>query len=265
MLRKIATHPWNRLRGTRPRWFGHPALILAIITLLALDFASLPGGHRHGGSTVKHTFEHLTGKYAGRTVSFASFPALFFRDGQNIELVWDTLHPIPGQMILSDLDKPDSPVNYESRLVGWPRQRFQNEQGFYHITHKETSFRFTGAPSTPEDRRRMMALFIERYNALPPTHEIAGTLDQTHRLYAQGKTSERTPIPIGYYRNAVALTLLALLILSYAKGRTDLWLKSWRDRLLKRRQPWQCTNCGYDVRGLNQCPECGTPVPNEEP
>lgn len=260
MLRKTATHAWKHLRGPRPRWFGHPTLILAIITVLAIDFASLPGGFRRGGSMVKHTFEHLTGKYAGRTVSFAFFPAMFFSDGQNIELVWDTVQPVPGQMILSDLDKPGSRVNYDSRLVGWPRQKYENKQGFYHITHEETSFRFSSIPSTPEERRRMMALFIKRYDALPPTHELAGTLEQTRRLYAQGKATERTPIPIGYYRNAVALTLLALLVLAFARGRTDLHLHTWHHRLLKRPHPWQCKTCRYDVRGLEQCPECGTPV-----
>jgi len=110
-----------------------------------------------------------------------------------------------------------------------------------------------------------MSLFIEQFDALPPSHDLRAwtELHKVRRLYAQGKASERTPIPVGYYRNAITLALLALLILAYARGRTDLWLKAWLARFLKHRQSWQCTNCGYDITGLEQCPECGTPTISE--
>lgn len=260
MLKNAATRLWERLQAPRPRWFGHPTVIAVLIGLLITDYISIPGGRWRGGSTVKTTIEHLTGRWSGVLINFASFPGMFVQDGDEIELVWHTNDPIPGHVILADYVQPSNRVSATWKFLGWPDWRINERRGFYHITRRQTSH---GLPSrlTREQTSRMMELFIERSDSIPPTHELAhysADFANMRRIYDQGKTSERTPIPIGYYRNAIALTLLAMLILAFAKGRTDLWLKSWLARVLNCRQPWQCTNCGYDVRGLTQCPECGT-------
>jgi hypothetical protein len=39
------------------------------------------------------------------------------------------------------------------------------------------------------------------------------------------------------------------------------WARRWR----RRRAPWQCDGCGYDLRGMNaeKCPECGRMIERE--
>lgn len=250
------------MKGPRPRWFGHPTVIAIIAGLLIADYISIPGERWRGGSTVKTTIEHLTGKWSGVMVSFVRFPGIFVQNGDEIELVWETDDPIPGHVIMADYVQPSNRINANWTFLGWPSYRVNEQRGFYHITHRQTTYRFPPR-LTPDQVSRMTALFIERSQSIPPTHELtqwSSDFADMRRLYAQGKTSERTPIPIGYCRNAVAMTLLALLTIAFARGRTDLHLSAWRDRLLKRRQPWQCQSCGYDARGLTQCPECGKPV-----
>lgn len=110
-------------------------------------------------------------------------------------------------------------------------------------------------------RQRCMDVFVEEYEKLPHTSEIRYSyqeLDIARHLYAQGKWERVTHLPLGYLRNTIALTLFALLIILPIRGRTDLHLRAWKDRLLKRYPPGHCPHCGYDARGLEQCPECGT-------
>ena len=79
-------------------------------------------------------------------------------------------------------------------------------------------------------------------------------------LYRDGFDSGTLPAPLGYLRNTLTLTLLALLIILPIRGRTDLWLKAWHRRYIKRLKPGRCPHCNYDTTGLTQCPECGNPV-----
>lgn len=108
----------------------------------------------------------------------------------------------------------------------------------------------------------MMSRFVERYDELPADHEFRNwsEFNDIRRLYAQGKDTETSIIWTGYLRNTLTLALLAGLFILPILGRTDLHLRAWRDRLLNRHYPGQCQTCRYDVRGLEQCPECGTPV-----
>lgn len=106
----------------------------------------------------------------------------------------------------------------------------------------------------------MLARFVERYDALPPDHEYRQfeVYKKIRQFYGSGKESNSYRLLMGYIRNAIALTLLALLVLLPIRGRTDLWLKSWYRRYVKQIKPGHCPTCGYDARGLEQCPECGT-------
>lgn len=104
-----------------------------------------------------------------------------------------------------------------------------------------------------------MARFVERYDELPADHEFRkwSGYNDIRRLYAQGKQTESSRIWTGYLRNTLTLSLLLLLIFLPLRGRTDLWLRAWWDRLTKRYPPGHCAKCGYEVRGLETCPECG--------
>ncbi|OAB62358.1 hypothetical protein AY599_03795 [Leptolyngbya valderiana BDU 20041] len=259
MLTKTTARTRFRLRGPRPRWFGHPGTIALISALLIADYASIPGGYWRGGSTVKTTIEHLSGKWFGVMVSPRFFPGMYMQSGNEIELIWETVTPIPGQLTYGDLNQPGGRIDQSWNYLGRPAWRRNELRGFYHITHKQTSHSFDPR-LTPAQTSRMMAIFIERSDSIPHTHDLAAfssEFAEIRSLYAQGKTSERSHLPIGYLRNTIALTLLALLCLLPARGRTDLWLKAWKDRLLKRYPPGHCSHCGYDARGLETCPECG--------
>ncbi len=247
------------LRGKHKRWFGHPAIIAVLFGLLVADYISIPSGYWRGGSTVKTKIEHLTGTWDRVLVSPRLFPGVYMHKGNEIELIWETFTPIPGQLTLGDLKQPGGRIDQSWGYLGSPTWRRIELRGFYHITHKQTSHAFDPG-LTPDQTSRMMELFIERSESIPHTHELAAfssEFAEIRDLYAQGKTSERTPIPIGYYRNAVALALLVLLVVAIARGRTDLWLKALKNRLLKRYPPGHCPQCGYDARGLETCPECG--------
>ncbi|MEQ9096998.1 MAG: hypothetical protein RIE32_12130 [Phycisphaerales bacterium] len=77
-------------------------------------------------------------------------------------------------------------------------------------------------------------------------------------MLSQGKLQYREAKPIGYLRNAIFLSLFAILLFCVSKGRSDLWMK----RILKaigppQHDPDACPECGYDATGLTRCPECG--------
>ena len=244
----------------RPRLFGHPAIIALLVGLLIADYISIPGGYMRSGSTVKRTVEHATGRWTSVMVRFVHFPGFFMEDGEDIELVWETTTPIPGHATYTDLAQPGGQVDASWEYLGSPSFREGEPSGFYHITHRYSSYALD-PHLTPDQISRMKALFVERSESIPPTHELAywsADFADMRRLYTQGKTSERIPIPVGYYRNAVALALLGLLCISSVCGRTDLWLRVWIGQLLNRRPPGHCPTCGYDTRGLGTCPECGS-------
>ena len=113
----------------------------------------------------------------------------------------------------------------------------------------------------------MAQAFVDGYEALPADHEVRTWEDvrEAYGLIRNGQRERTTHLPLGYLRNTLTLTLLALLIILPIRGRTDLWLKAWHRRYIKRLKPGQCPHCGYDTTGLTQCPECGAPAANEKP
>lgn len=237
------------LKGKQKRWFGHPVVVVGLLALIVADYISIPGGYWRGGSMVKSVLEQT---FSGRSVTPRMFPAFFVTDGQQIELLWDWHQPIPGHLTFQSKQR-----SWQS--LGWPDYQPWKPHGFYHITRFERSFDFRDK-ITPEQRAQMMALFVERFDALPPGHEFRTwpALHEARRLYANGKTSELSIVPLGYYRNTVTLTLLALLVVACKRGRTDLHLRTYSDRLLKRPAPGHCPHCGYDIQDLTTCPECGS-------
>lgn len=263
MLKNAATQTRKRPRGQRARWFGHPLILLAIIAALGLDFWSIPSGPFYTNSTIKHAAYQAwksTG-LAGATGTGPRnwFPGIFLTRGDDVEFVWYDLYAnVPSPLVSHDLQR----LIQEGWLpLGGASTWVDRENGIFHMTERWASFRIHGDPP-PDTQTRMMARFVGRYDELPADHEIrkwAGYAN-IRRLYAQGKDTETSIIWTGYLRNTLALTLLLALITLPIRGRTDLHLRAWHGRLLKRRQPWQCTNCGYDTTGLRQCPECGTPV-----
>ncbi len=196
-------------------------------------------------------------------VSFVHFPGFFMEDGESIELVWETATPIAGHATYADLAQPGGRIDDSWEYLASPSFRQGEPRGFYHITHRYTSYALD--PNlTPDQVSRMKALFIERSESIPRTHELAywsADFADMCRLYLQGKSLERTPVPIGYYRNGIALVLLSLFCVGVLRGRTDLWLGLWIGRLLRRRPLGHCPACGYDSEGLHTCPECGSKQP----
>ncbi|MGD1916960.1 MAG: hypothetical protein ACFCBV_12355 [Phycisphaerales bacterium] len=84
---------------------------------------------------------------------------------------------------------------------------------------------------------------------------------QAMAMLARGKLQYRNAHPIGYVRNAVFFSLVTVLGYCAVRGRADLWL----DRVTRaigppQRDPYACPNCGYDIRGVDQCPECGREI-----
>lgn len=168
-----------------------------------------------------------------------------------------TLSPVSGQYTNADTN----------RLVRRGAEfhniffRHKQRQGFYHITTETDRVSFSTSMTTQE-QADMAQSYVDGFKAIPMGHEVRQWEQHNvaYRLLNSGRWSETTHLPLGYLRNTLAFTLLVLLITLPILGRTDRWLKSWLARIFRRRQPWQCQACGYDVRGLNQCPECGTTV-----
>ncbi len=170
-------------------------------------------------------------------------------------MIWFYTSAVPGQLTEADFSTLLSQGwQYPGRLF----YRLNEGDGLYHITSNTTHFSFP-SQATPAEEQRMTHALIAGFEALPRGHELRQweVLREAHRMFKNGVRSETTHLPIGYLRNTIALTLLALLCLLPARGRTDLWLKAWKDRLLKRYPPGHCPHCGYDARGLETCPECG--------
>ena len=108
---------------------------------------------------------------------------------------------------------------------------------------------------------REIALLIHR-SALESDSDAAqqfrSMVPRAMLILSQGRLEYREVRPLGYIRNAVFVSLLSLLVFCVVRGRTDLWL----GRLTKaigppQRDPTVCKGCGYDLRGLERCPECG--------
>lgn len=244
----------------RPRWFGHPLIPLAIIAALGLDFWSIDTSTRHSHSTIKRTV--LNAVFGVPPPPPGPPPprptATFLNVHGTLALQWNQ----PSEHIPADLMRfpPTDDGGWDA--VGAMYGPYVHRRGLYHPTRQRTTVRFSEWPgrSTTED---MMALYVDSIDALPSNIESTPegrALAHARALCAQGKTEGTKPLPSGYLRNTLALTLLALVVALPALGRTDLWLAALSTRIFKRRQPWQCQSCGYDTRGLNQCPECGTPV-----
>jgi hypothetical protein len=63
----------------------------------------------------------------------------------------------------------------------------------------------------------------------------------------------------GAYRNPPAKALVALAILLIV-GLAGVYVQcsAWRDALREPIPPGHCKKCGYDLKELGKCPECGT-------
>ncbi|MEQ8843815.1 MAG: hypothetical protein RIB58_03090 [Phycisphaerales bacterium] len=185
------------------------------------------------------------------------FPGIFFTRGDDVEFVW---YDAPGGSMPSPTVNDLSTLQQEGwQPLGGASTLFDRESGFYHMTERWTSFGLHGDPPD-ELRPRLLARFVQRYDALPPDHEHRQfeVYKKIRELYGNGKEFDSRRLVTGYIRNTIALALLGLLIFLPTRGRTDLWHKVWQQRYIKRIKPGHCPACGYDARGLDTCPECGT-------
>lgn len=260
MLKNAATQARKRPRGQRARWFGHPLILLAIIAALGLDFWSIQTSTRHAHSTIKRTV--LNAVFGVPPPPPGPPPprpsATFLNVYGTLTLQWNQ----PSENIPADLMRfpPTDDGGWDA--VGNMYGPYAHQRGFYHPTRQRTTIRFSEWPGRAT-KASLMALYVEAFDALPgpisPTLE-GRALAHARTLCAANQDTGTKPLPTGYLRNTFTLTLLALLLALPILGRTDLWLAAISTRVLQRPKPWQCQTCSYDVRGLEQCPECGTTV-----
>jgi len=243
----------------RPRWFGHPLIPIAILAALCLDFWSIDTSTRYTQSTIKQAVLNAAFGPPFPPLSGALPPsdAVFYMRHDVLVLHWKYTHPdIP-------IDLMRFPPNNSSRgwnLVGTMYGPEARITGFYHPTQQHTTIRFSAWYDDPSEAR-LRALYVEAFDALPGpiSTTIEGrALAHARTLCATSQNTGTIPLPSGYLRNALTLTLLTVLVAMPILGRTDLWLATLSTRIVRRPKPWQCQTCGYDVRGLRQCPECGT-------
>ena len=249
------------LIGPGRRWFGHPAIIASVVALLLVDYWSIPGGGWRRQSTVKRAVSQSFHALAGRahpTVRFANFPAYFFEKGGQIELVWAAYPTIEGQITLAEIGTPGCRVDSTWTYLSTATSFHSRTHGFYHPVRHTESFEFR-EPVSEAQRIEMMRLFVERFDTLPRQHELVSDpwLQRARAFYVRGETSKSNVLWIGHVRNSLAFVLAALLGTLPLRGRTDLWLRRWRDRLFRRTPSGHCLRCGYDLAGLTRCPECG--------
>lgn len=245
----------------RPRWFGHPLIPLAIIAALGFDFWSIDTNTRSSHSKIKravlNTVLGLPPPPPGAPVPPPD--AHFFQRNGVLVLQWRHAHPdIPADLMRFPPDDSGMRWKHVGTMYG-PDARLS---GFYHPTQQHTTISFAYGLDVPT-QARMRALYVEAFDALPGP--ISSTpqgraLAHARTLCGANQTAGTKPLPSGYARNTLTLALLTLLLTLPILGRTDLWLAAISTRLFRRPKPWQCQTCGYDVRGLTQCPECGTTV-----
>lgn len=247
------------LVGGRRRWFGHPTIAVGILIILILDFSAIPSRDWFGPSVIKQAVVRAYKQQARPTSPSFRFPAYFVQNGDQFQVLWFYTTSVPGQFTAADLG--------QLHANGWTlsgRMHFRQDQehGLYHITSRTTWVSFP-SHATIADQGRMSNAFLAAYESLPPDHDLRGWvgLQEAHRLLSHGMRTEVTVLPLGYLRNVLALTLLALLFILPLRGRSDLWLRAW----LCRRKPGHCPRCNYDTSGLTTCPECGTFAGASEP
>ncbi len=242
--------------------------MLAVIAALVADFWSIEEGTFRTQSTVKRSvLNTLLGRPLPPPPSTPPPPpVVFWQRGDELAVRWrlDTIRRPPQYVSV-----PSVAIDDTWELVGSMYGPYTSISGYYHPNRRRTAFRistYTGGPSEAD----LMSLYVEAFDALPhapgtPRDDPAFT--RTRFLCAAGVNEDSEPLPAGYLRNALTLTLLALLLTLPIAGRTDLWLAPLFKRIFRRRKPWQCQTCGYDITGLTTCPECGatrkTPASNE--
>lgn len=248
------------LVGPRRRWFGHPAVVAGVFIVLIADFHSIPTGGWFGPSVTKQAVvrAYKSMHQARPTGPRFSFPAYFVQNGDQVQVLWFYTTSVPGQFTEADLG--------QLHANGWTlsgRMHFRQgeEHGLYHITSRTTRVSFPSR-ATNVEQGRMSNAFLAAYESLPPDHDLRGwqELQEAHRLLSHGLRTEVTVLPLGYLRNVLALTLLALLFILPLRGRSDLWFRAW----LNRRKPGHCPRCNDDTTGLATCPECGLAVVAQE-
>ncbi|MEO1279468.1 MAG: hypothetical protein AAFV77_10985 [Planctomycetota bacterium] len=247
----------------RARWFGHPAIIALLAGLLVTDYVSIPGGITGGPSTIKSAVTKWWHDIVG--VAWATgprnrFPGLFLTKDDEVELLW--YYGDASNTPAPTLDDLSSLVNDGWLPIGGASTFDDRRSGFYHITERWTAFTLHAEPDE-ELAQRLMARYVQRFDSLPPAHEVRrDELFQKIRLfYGQGTQYESAPLVSGYLRNGVAIAMLALLVLLPIRGRTDLWLVRWHHLYISRPKPGHCSVCGYDASDLETCPECGSKQP----
>lgn len=243
------------LVGRRRRWFGHPSIAVGILIKLILDFSAIPSRDWFGPSVIKQAVVRAYSnimQQARPTGPRFPFPAYFVQNGDQVQVLWFYTTSVPGQFTAADLG--------QLHANGWTlsgRMHFRQDQehGLYHITSRRTWVSFPPY-ATIAEQGRMSNAFLAAYESLQPDHDLRSWvgLQEAHHLLSHGLRTEVTVLPLGYLRNVLALTLLALLFILPLRGRSDPWLRAW----LCRRKPGHCPCCNYDTTGLTVCPECGT-------
>lgn len=233
----MSEHPKspNPAKAPRPRWFGHPAFLFLILSIIVVDVSTM---HRHA---VVHTL------FAVR------------RTGPTFK-TFASLHGTPDEfrVVWRDEWNPSDESDFLESFATGP-YFLNTTNGLFHAT----SVRGYCLPWHLMDGldERKVALAVHR-SALESGSQVAqhfrNHYPQAMNLLSQGKLHYRRPLPMGYLRNTFLFGMILTLFASTIWGRADLWIK----RILKaigppQRDPNACPECGYDVQRLKRCPECG--------
>jgi hypothetical protein len=165
-----------------------------------------------------------------------------------------------------DDPRADAPQDHGAPL-GIFYNSFVSKSGFYHLTTRRISVISTGeSVLSPQEGRGLRQTIAATIDSDSDRRAIFRYEQQTLTepdAYLSGMYERRFSIRAGHIRNAIAASVLALLLGCFFLGRTWQWIpipSPAEARRHKRMRRGQCMNCGYDLTGLSDtgaCPECG--------
>ena len=249
---RLAPLPFAVPRRRRiPRFIANPITTVVLGAALLMDLAALPGdpwSPTHSAAGVWFR-SHRNANFQGFTLSGPD--AIVFKQAQGLHLRNMITEPSWGDVATIISDKPaDAAV-----FVGLDQS--SRASGFWAITTQTRGFNINaqfGSAFNEFDKREARELYINEMVS-PEWAESPRLLERLRRE----NFSISTIVWSGYLHNAVALGVFGLLLVSLVwVPRTPGYFRERRGARRLRRG--LCPRCGYPIRGLVTCPECGAAI-----